>query len=106
MCDRPPYTVPGLEEEKLFQDVLALPECPATRLALNEQMRRFLTSCLFQHEVRLGDDDSGSWESMDSDEEEFEKQSETVTDIVFRFFDKLSYRIERAEAAGLTDGAA
>jgi hypothetical protein len=69
-------------------------------------MRRFLTSCLFQHEVRLGDDDSGSWESIDSDEdEEFEEQSETVTEIVFRFFDKQSYRIERAEAAGLTDGA-
>ena len=108
LCERPPYRVPGLEEDKLFQDVLSLPECPATRLALNEQMRQFLASRVGQHEVDFADDDdSGSWESMDSDDDEqFEKQSETVTDIVFRFFEKLSYKIQRAEAAGLTDGVA
>jgi hypothetical protein len=71
-------------------------------------MRQFLASRVGQHEVDFADDhDSGSWESMDSDDDEqFEKQSETVTDIVFRFFDKLSYKIQRAEAAGLTDGVA
>jgi hypothetical protein len=69
-------------------------------------MRQFLASRLGQHEeINVYDDDSGSWESMDSDDDD-EAQSETVTEIVFRFFDKLSYRSQRAYAAQFTDGVA
>lgn len=101
LCGKPPYRIPGLEEDQLFQDVLTVPES-----ALGEQMRQFLASRLGQHEeINVYDDDSGSWESMDSDDDD-EAQSETVTEIVFRFFDKLSYRSQRAYAAQFTDGVA
>ena len=47
------------------------------------------------------DDDEGSWESIDSDEEEVEKpksaKPKSATKMIYEFFNKMSYRHHATE---------
>jgi hypothetical protein len=43
------------------------------------------------------DDDEGSWESMDTDDEEFMETPQSVTSVVFDYFNRKSYKLRETE---------
>jgi len=94
LCGKPPYQVPGRMEQELFKDVLCLEESESTSPVLNEKVRRLVKPRPYSL-INEGDDDSGSWESVDTENDEEQEGTESLTDVVYRFFERECYRFQR-----------
>jgi hypothetical protein len=93
-CGNPPYNIPGQKETELLSDVLRLQKNQSKSSVFNDQVNNLVVHMLdttvdVEH---AEDNDSGSWESMDTEEDEEEEQSESITNVVLRFFVRESYR--------------
>lgn len=97
-CGRPPFRIPGQKEQALFNDVLSWQQNEAAPTVFNDAVICLLESQL-QRSPDVLDDGSGSWESVESDEDEVDDRLEALTDIIHRFFERECYRIVRADLA-------
>lgn len=94
VCAKPPCRVPGYKEKLLFQDVLSLQTNESIPPILNDRVKLLMESQLHD-ETDFVDDDSGSWESVDTEEDEESGVNESLTSVVHAFFDKECYRGQR-----------
>lgn len=86
LCNAPPNRIPGLEEERLCTKVFdehAFECCPSatpTHVSENDDQ---------EAESEMSDDE-GSWEDIDSDEDDVPEET-TPSQIVFKFFKEQTY---------------
>ena len=107
LCGKPPHRIPGDEEERLCKDVSHVSKGQVTPFVSRDQLTSLVAPDDTGEEGDAGDDGSGSWESIESDEEEdSESEIDPITDIVYRFFNKLTYKSQRSEEDALLDGGA
>lgn len=93
LCGNPPFKLPGQKEQELLNDILCLQENRPTPLILNANTKRLIESQLRDASHVEDDDGSGSWESIGSEvEQEEEDSKESLTSIVFTFFERECYR--------------
>ena len=90
-CGNPPCKIPGQKEMELLNNVLCIQRQELGSPIFNDEVIQLVESML-NTSVVADDDDSGSWESVDTDEDEDDDQSESITNVVHRFFERESYR--------------
>lgn len=84
-CGNPPFKIPGQKEVELLNDILRLQESKLVLPVFNDHVQHLVESML-RTALDAGEDDSGSWISVDTDEREEEQQRESITDVVHGFF--------------------
>ena len=94
VCGTPPFRVPGVDEELFCREVFGGPTPTATdTYHENESVGLESHTSEVSDEV-VSDDDSGDWESIDSNEESPPVEECTKTEIIHRFFDSKAYKVQ------------
>jgi len=91
-CGNPPCKVPGQKEIELLNNVLCIQRQESGSPVLNDEVIQLIESMLDTSMDNDDYSDNGSWESVDTDEDEDDDQSESMTNVVHRFFEKECYR--------------
>lgn len=92
-CSKPPYWIPGEQEDALCQLVEKIEEGKIS----SEERARLMA------EAFGGGDDDDSWESVKSGEEAKDEDQKSVTAIILKWFDEKTYQSQRFEPTGFTD---
>lgn len=90
-CGNPPCKIPGQKEMELLNNILCIQRQELGPPIFNDEVIQLVKS-MFNASVVADDDNSGSWESVDTDEDEDDDQSDSITNVVHRFFERESYR--------------
>lgn len=89
-CGNPPCKIPGQKEMELLNNILCIQKELGSPV-FNDEVVQMVES-MFNTSVVADDDSSGSWESVDTDEEEDGGQSDSITNVVHKFFERECYR--------------
>eukprot|EP00541_Cyclophora_tenuis_P019093 CAMPEP_0116553738 /NCGR_PEP_ID=MMETSP0397-20121206/7209_1 /TAXON_ID=216820 /ORGANISM="Cyclophora tenuis, Strain ECT3854" /LENGTH=115 /DNA_ID=CAMNT_0004078833 /DNA_START=216 /DNA_END=563 /DNA_ORIENTATION=- len=96
-CGKPPYRIPGKEEERLRYIVDAIRE---GRDVDDQEEEGWETDEGDEDD----DEEEGSWESIESGEEQDEETDpKSITDVIHKFFRDKVYKKEQADESGFAD---
>lgn len=89
-----------MKERELFVDLMLWFQEEGRSLEapiLNEQVKCLVESLIVHVEAEVQEDDSGDWESVDSedDRDNDEEEAKSFTSVVHKFFERECYRLQR-----------
>ena len=104
-CKKPPFRPFSSEDEAFCREVMGDEIAPVMSL---EKGSADGSEAADYEENSESNDDSASWESIGSDEESKPSNNTSKTDLIFRYFDTNSYKLQKFEEpafANVIEGA-